>query len=197
MFRNLLGLAGLVMIIVVAFTACTPATAPETVTGDKSAQADYRNGLEGYRLGPGDEVSITIFEEENLSGNYELNGRGIIDLPLVSEIRLAGLTSGQAADLIKQRYEQGYLNDPKISLSIVEYRPFFILGEVRSPGRYAFDENMTVIEAVALAQGFTYRANQKKIEIMRKIGQDPKYIFVDKNAAVMPGDVIRVKERFF
>ena len=185
------------MIIVVAFAACTPATAPEPVSGAKSAQAEYRDGLDAYRLGPGDEVSINIFEEDNLSGNYELDGRGIIDLPLISEVRLAGLTSGQAADLIKQRYEQGYLNDPKISLSIVEYRPFFILGEVRSPGRYSFDENMTVIEAVALAQGFTYRANQKKIEVMRKIGKDPKYILLDKNAAVMPGDVIRIKERFF
>lgn len=195
MIRNFLGLLGLVIIVIMFAGSCSPREATFTYSSGKGESGEQI--LKEYRLGPGDEIELSFYEESSLSGQFELNGRGVVDLPLVSEVRLGGLTSSEAVQEIRQKYAQGYLQDPRLTLKITEYRPFYILGEVRAPGRYSFEENLTVLEAVAMAEGFTYRANQARLEIIRKIGSRQNTIVVGKHQKIMPGDIIKVKERFF
>lgn len=154
-------------------------------------------GIDSYRLGPNDEISLTVFGERDLSVIRQLDGQGVVDLPLIGRVDLSTLTSSQAVQKISARYQNGYLQSPQITLQIIKYRPFFVLGEVGKPGRYDYQENITVLEAVAASEGFTYRANQKSIEIIRKINNQPQSFTANTHSIVLPGDIIKIKERFF
>ena len=162
---------------------------PSSVTGSVS--------LDAYLLGPGDEIQILVFGEESLSAGYVLDGRGVVALPLIAEVNLGGMTAAEAAKEIIARYSDGYLQNPDITLRVTRYRPYFVLGEIRSPGRYDYQENLTILEAIAAAQGFTYRANQDEIELLRKVGPQAGRIRANTQTTILPGDIIRVNERFF
>lgn len=150
-----------------------------------------------YILGVNDKVRITVFGEQDLSGEFEIGGSGMLSLPLVGEVPLAGKTPGQASSAIAERLRQGFLRDPKVSVEVLNYRPFFILGEVNQPGSYPYVNGMTVVNAAAIGGGFTYRADKKDIKITRE-GKDGKTEMRGQlESPVMPGDVIWVGERFF
>ena len=201
MIRNFFGLLGLALLMVLVATSCTLQEESMLSNDAYSHGFSVNADLNAYRLGTGDVVSLTVFGEPELSGQFELDGQGAIDLPLVSGVKLAGLTARQAMEKIKSEYSKGYLQDPSITIKITKYRPFYIMGEIRAPGEYPYKENITVLEAVAAAKGFTYRANQKRIEIVRKMPGDKrkekKVFSATKHSPEMPGDVIKVKERFF
>ena len=150
-----------------------------------------------YKLGPGDKVRVTVFDEKELSGDFDVSGQGELALPLIGQVKVQGRTINEVEITITQRYGKDYLVNPQVNVEVLNYRPFFILGEVRSPGSYAYVSGMTVINAIALAGGYTPRANKGRI--MLKHGNDPKTEEheVQEDSAVLPGDVIRVPERFF
>ena len=150
-----------------------------------------------YQLGAGDQIRVTVFGEEALSGEFEIDGVGRISLPLIGSVEIGGSNIGAAEARIVTLLADGYLITPSVNIEVMNYRPFYILGEVQKPGSYPYVSGMTVLNAVALATGFTYRANKKKIELTRRIdGQEIKS-YVDPTAIVRPGDIIRVTERFF
>ena len=154
-------------------------------------------GERGYILGANDKVKVTVFGEPDLSGDFEIGGSGTLSLPLVGEIPLAGKSLSQASAALADRLRQGFLRDPKVSVEVLNYRPFFILGEVNQPGSYPYVNGMTVVNAAAIGGGFTYRADKKDIRITRT-GPEGKAEFKGQlESAVMPGDVIWVGERFF
>jgi protein involved in polysaccharide export with SLBB domain len=152
----------------------------------------------GYRIGPDDEIKITVYGEEDLSGSYPVSGTGNISMPLIGDVHVQNFTLKDVELAVTEKLKDGYLLDPKVSVEISKYRPFYILGEVRVPGSYPYVNNMSVLNAVAVAGGFTYRANKKRVEIMRTHEEDAD---VDKDqpvdTLVVPGDIILVKERFF
>lgn len=150
-----------------------------------------------YELGPGDQVKVTVYGEEDLSGEFEIDGQGKIAMPLIGAVTVGGRRMDDAEALIRDLLLDGYLVTPRVSVEVMNYRPFYILGEVDQPGSYPYVNDMTVLNAVALASGFTYRANKKKIEITRKIDGVEQKITVDATAKVLPGDIIRIDERFF
>lgn len=151
----------------------------------------------GYTLGPGDEIRVTVFRHEDLSGEFELDGRGTFAMPLVGEMDANTLTARQLEDRIEgELSEQGYLVSPQVSVEILNYRPFYIIGEVRNPGSYPYVSGMTVINAVALAGGFTYRASESGVTITRG-GSNGSELATRPESEVLPGDIIRVPERFF
>ena len=151
-----------------------------------------------YTLGGDDEIKITVFGEADLSGTYRLSGTGAVSIPLIGEVALNGLTLREAEELIKGKLVDGYLVDPSVSIEVLKYRPFYILGEVRAPGSYSYVSDMNVLNAVALAGGFTYRANQKAVKILKKNeGESGEYEEFPVKTKISPGDVIVVKERFF
>ena len=150
-----------------------------------------------YQLGAGDQIKVTVYGEEDLSGEFEIDGTGKIAMPLVGSVDVGGKYVADAETLISSMLADGYLVNPRVSLEVMNYRPFYILGEVEQPGSYPYVNGMTILNAVALASGFTYRANKNKIEITRRVDGVEQKITVDQTAKVLPGDIIRIAERFF
>ncbi|HRJ12325.1 MAG TPA: polysaccharide biosynthesis/export family protein [Alphaproteobacteria bacterium] len=150
-----------------------------------------------YRLGSGDEIRLTVFGEESMTGNYKVDGAGMISLPLVGNVQAGNLTVAELQMRIAQHLSQGFLLNPRVSVQVMNYRPFFILGEVNRPNQYPYVEGMKVINAVAVAGGYTYRANERSMTIVR--GNDPTRSKqpADPTTIVMPGDTIEIQERFF
>ena len=150
-----------------------------------------------YQLAAGDRVLINVFGHEDLSGEFEINGAGFVSMPLISDVYAAGLTVNELETAIVNALKPDYLINPNVSAEIVNFRPIYIIGEILNPGSYPYKNGMTVINAVAVAGGFSYRANRKKLTIRRDDGEETVEIKVDLNAVVLPGDVIEVPERYF
>jgi polysaccharide export outer membrane protein len=153
--------------------------------------------LEQYRLGADDEISISVFDEPDLSlEKTRVAANGSISMPLIGQVQVRGLTIEQVESEITRMYLGDYLKKPDISVSIVEYRQFYVNGEVDKPGGYSFREGMTIQRAITLAGGFTERASRNKIRLMRE--NDPNNVSsVNLTTPVQPGDVITVEESFF
>lgn len=150
-----------------------------------------------YKLGVGDKVRVTVYNEKDLSGDFDINDQGEIALPLIGQVKVQGLTIAQAEALFTERYGKDYLVNPRITVEVLNYRPFFILGEVKNPGSYPYMNGMTVVNAVALAGGYTPRANKDQIRIKRANAPTAGETVVGEDAPVLPNDVLRVPERFF
>jgi polysaccharide export outer membrane protein len=151
---------------------------------------------QSYRLGPGDHVRVTVFNEPTLSGEFGVTDSGRISLPLIGDVTAAGMTITEFQQLATKTFADGYLNNPRLSVEIITYRPFYILGEVMKPGEYPYEVGLTVMKAVAAANGFTYRGNTKSIWIKHD-GEQEREVKLDSNTPVLPGDTIRIKERMF
>ncbi len=152
---------------------------------------------QSYTLGYGDRVSISVFGEDDLSVETQINDRGTISFPFLNEIQLIDLTVAEVKQKITQGLKEGYLVDPKVTVSVTEYRRFYVDGEVRQPGGFAFLPGLTVRKAISLSGGFTARAAQKKIYVVSDSDENKKPRKVDLDSPINPGDVITVKQRFF
>jgi polysaccharide biosynthesis/export protein len=150
-----------------------------------------------YKLGVGDKVRIIVFNEESLSGEFQVSASGRVSLPLIGDVDATGETTGDLIKAIQTRLADGYLRDPRVSVEVLTYRPYFILGEVKTPAQYPYVNGMTVVNAIATAGGFTPRASQKRIYIRRSGEDQEKPYPVTPDLRVYPGDTIRVGERFF
>jgi polysaccharide export outer membrane protein len=151
-----------------------------------------------YRLGVGDEMRVITFGEERLTGQFKVNDRGEIAVPLLGTIRANGLTTTELEKSIsKQLTDKKVLLDPSVSVEVLKYRPVFILGEVSKPGEYPYQPGMTVLTAVAIAGGFTYRAETDYASILRTTDKQPVEGRVPRGMEVRPGDVIDIYERYF
>jgi len=149
-----------------------------------------------YRLDSGDEVRITVFGHEDLSGEYIIGGDGAISFPLVGQVQAKDVSARELEAAIVSALKPAYLKNPSVSIEVLTYRPFYILGEVNSPGSYSYVSGMKVVNAVALGGGYTYRAKESKVFIDRS-GDEGKRIVASPDTPVFPGDIIHVPERFF
>jgi polysaccharide export outer membrane protein len=149
-----------------------------------------------YRLGSGDRLKVTVFRHEDLSGEFALDGAGNFAMPLIGQIDAYGLTTREVEQRIQEKLSDGYLVDPQVAVEVLNYRPFYILGEVKAPGAYPYVNGMTVLNAVALAGGFSYRAQQDDF-LLQRGGSNSGSTEVAGDAALLPGDIVTVQERFF
>jgi polysaccharide export outer membrane protein len=173
-------------------TAGSPAAPGPSASGDaKAVLADTV-----YKLGSGDKVKVVVFNHEDLSGEFTLDGAGNFAMPLIGEVKAGGLTSRELEQRIVEKYKDGFLVDPQVSVEVENYRPFYILGEVKNPGSYPYVNGMTVLNAVALAGGFTYRAKQNSF-LLQRGGSGSQGGQVGGDQAILPGDIVTVQERFF
>ena len=187
MLRKFLMLCAFVVFGVAAIN-CAAQETTASASVDAAAQ---------YRLGGGDTIHMNVYGETDLSGDFKVTGDGKLSLPLIGEVPAAGLTVPELQDKIQTAYMQGFLKDPKINIEVTNFRPFYIMGEVGRPGEYPYSDGITVLNAVALAQGFTYRAQTKKIYI-RHVNEDKETpVPLTSSLLVTPGDTIRVAERYF
>lgn len=150
-----------------------------------------------YRLGSGDRIVVTVFGHVDLSGEFELDGEGRIALPLVGEVALMERSLREAETLVAARLQPDYLVNPRVSIQVVNYRPFYILGEVKQPGSYPYVNGLTVVQAVAIAGGYTYRARQSRVSIQRANRAEEMQEAASAHTVVLPGDIVHVPERYF
>ena len=150
-----------------------------------------------YRLGPGDLLRVVVFGHEDLSGEFEVKGSGHVSLPLIREVAAQGLTLRQFEQAVTDALKPDFLINPRVSVDVLNYRPFYIIGEVKRPGSYPYVNGMTVVNAIALAGGYTYRAKEKEVLITRARDAANKQEPADHQTVVLPGDVIEVPERFW
>ena len=151
-----------------------------------------------YTLGAGDQVRIITFGEENLTGEFRVNDGGNVALPLLGSVHAEGLTSGELEAAVGSALRRGNLvHTPSVAVEVIAYRPIYVLGEVNKPGQYSYQPGMTVVTAVAVAGGFTYRAVQNYAAIVRSVEGSAVEGRVSREAFVRPGDVITVFERRF
>lgn len=150
-----------------------------------------------YLLGPADKVRVTVYGEPSLSGEFFVTGSGLMSLPLIGEIQAGGMTVGQFQQAVQKALSDGYLKEPRVSAEVLTFRPFYILGEVEKPGTYPYTSGLTVLNAVATAGGFTYRADKKNVWIKRNGDTSESKQDLTPSIQVAPGDTIRIGERFF
>jgi len=151
----------------------------------------------GYKLGAGDKIRVIVFGEDTLSGQFVVSGQGRVALPLVGEIVAQDTTVSQFQDKVAAALREGYLKEPRVSVEVLTYRPFYILGEVNRPGEYPYSSDLTVLNAVATAGGFTYRAQTKRAFIRHSNEAQESPYDLTSQTPVAPGDTIRIGERFF
>ncbi len=152
---------------------------------------------EGYILGVGDRIRVTVFGHEDLSGEFEVDGAGRVSLPLIRDVDAEGLTLRKFEQGIVDKLKPDFLINPKVSVDVLNYRPFYIIGEVKKPGSYAYVNGMTIVNAIALAGGYTYRAKENNVLIIRADDKSREKENADHDTPVLPGDVIEVPERYF
>jgi len=160
-------------------------------------EAEAQRVIPEYHLGANDKIRVITFGEDALTGEFFIGGAGRVALPLLGEIQAAGLTIPEFTRKVETALKEGYLKDPHVSVEVLTYRPFYILGEVQKPGEYPYTNGLTVMNAVATANGFTYRANSKRVFIKRADSAQEQEFPLSSVLPVAPGDTIRVAERFF
>ncbi len=150
-----------------------------------------------YSTGSGDRIKVNVFGHADLSGQFLIDGSGSIAMPLIGDVAVGGLSVRGIEKAIIAKLKPDYLKNPRVSVEVMNYRPFYILGEVKRPGSYPYVSGMTVINAVALGGGYTYRARQNRIYITRATDPKREQKPARHDTAVLPGDVVEVPERFF
>jgi polysaccharide export outer membrane protein len=143
-------------------------------------------------------MRIIVYGQEKLTGEYVLDGAGVLAFPLIGQVQANGMTPAQLEQAIVSRLNPDYLRNPSVSVEVMTRRPFYIIGEVKNPGSYPYVSGMMVINAIALAGGFTYRARESSFYIKRNgsTGEAGR-VTATQETPVQPGDVIMVRERYF
>ena len=171
--------------------------APSLAAAAESDAVAVVRSIPEYRMGSGDKIRVITFGEESLTGEFFVGGSGNVSLPLIGEVKAAGLSVPEFQGQVEAKLKEGYLKEPRVSVEVLNYRPFYILGEVEKPGTYPYTNGLTVLNAVATAEGFTYRANTKRVFIKRADGGAEQEFPLTSQTLVAPGDTIRIGERFF
>jgi protein involved in polysaccharide export with SLBB domain len=148
-----------------------------------------------YRLGPSDVIIVTVHNHEDLSGTLRLDGSGLISMPLIGQVPAEGLTAEELVSRVENLFKPDYLVNPRVTVQIQNYRPYYLIGEVDKTGAFNYVQGMTFMRAIAIAGGYSYRAKKGVVFVQRGEGEDEVKMNVDERA--QPGDIIRVKERLF
>lgn len=188
--RSLFSTSVAIVMATVALTGC--ASNPPPLSAAEAGSLD-----QPYVLDTGDKLRVTVFNEPNLTGEYTVTTSGAIAFPLIGQVAVKNQTIEAATEALRAKLAAGFVNNAKVSIEVLNYRPYYILGEVAKPGQYPFVSGMTVQQAVAAAGGFTYRANEKTIFVRRSRAASEGSVKVRESAIpVLPGDTIRVGQRY-
>ena len=199
---QLRAITGLLMAIGLAGcgAAANMATVNDSAYASVSSYASVelrRDSAGSYLLNPGDHVRVKAYSDDQLSNDYEVNSSGFVSIPLVGNVKAAGLTTRQLEHAIIARMKGRIAKNPQINVEIATYAPFYIYGEVRKAGQYPFQPGLTVGDAIATAGGLTYRANEYRVYVRHAGSAREQVVAADAPARVYPGDNIRVTERIF
>jgi hypothetical protein len=164
-------------------------------TDDAPVAVNYSTA--DYRLGTGDKVRVTVYGEEDLSGEFQIDATGMVRLPLVGQIKAGGLTAHDLEGGITTALANGYLKQPRVNIEITIYRPFYVVGEVLKPGQYPYANGMTASSAVALAGGYTGKAVESVVYIRHQGDNTEERVPTSDALQIRPGDVVRINSTAF
>jgi protein involved in polysaccharide export with SLBB domain len=150
------------------------------------------------KLGPNDRLRITVFGQPTLTGEYTLDGNGVLAFPLIGNVPANGVTTIQLQQAIAAKLKPDYMLNPNVSAEVITRRPFYVIGEVQKPGNYPYVSDMTAVNAIAMAGGFTRRARKNDFYI-RRLDKDGKVVRIEANVGTVlqAGDTLEVRERVF
>ncbi len=169
-----------------------------SLTGCASVErVPFPDGGQDYKLGVGDHLTITVYNQDKLSGEFKVNAKGNIALPLLGSTHADGLTTQELEEVIAQGLQPKYLNNPKVTVQVTNYRNFYILGQVNKPGKYEYEPNMTLPQAVATAEGYTPRASEDSATLRRLENNEIQVFEIDNDQLVKPGDILIINRRLF
>lgn len=177
----------------------TPAPHPQHTQQDIIAIPATQVPMQSvYTLRAGDVLKVFVFGVADLTGEFKISTSGNITMPLIGEVRAAGSNKSRLEDVITAKLIDGdYFNAPKVTIDVMTLTPFYILGEVKNPGSYPYEPDLDLFKAIAIAGGYTPRAVKEKAVIIRRIGNRKVKINADELTEILPGDSIKVKQRFF
>jgi len=138
-----------------------------------------------------------VFGQPNLTGEFSLDGNGVLAFPLIGNIDANGMTPRELQTTISQKLDAGYIHNPSVSVEVATHRPFYVVGEVEKPGSYPYVTDLTLLDAVATAGGQTYRANMSKFWIKRRVNGQIVRVMATQESQIQPGDTVIVRERYF
>src|SRR6202000_3071467 len=150
-----------------------------------------------YSIGRGDKVRVTVYDETDLSGEFEVDATGYVRLPLIGQVKAGGATAYQLEGAIEQALADGYLKNPRVAVEVTTYRPFYIIGQVTKPGQYPYTNNMSALDAVGVAGGVTDHAVESKLYIRHQGSTKEVKAAADETVKIQPGDVVRVDQTTF
>jgi polysaccharide export outer membrane protein len=153
--------------------------------------------MSDYKLGPGDKVHVTVYDETDLSGDFQVDSLGYVRLPLIGQIKASGSSPYQLEGAVSDALQDGYLKNPRVAIEVSTYRPFYILGQVNKPGQYAYVSNMSALDAVALAGGYTDHAVESTLYVRHENETKEQKVAADETVKIRPGDVVRVDQTAF
>ena len=148
-------------------------------------------------LQPGDKIRVVVFGEDKLSGEYELDQAGQISVPLAGTIKVQGMTQGQLEHALAKQFQSEYLRNPKVTVTVATLAPYYMMGEVKTPGQFTYRSGLNVLTAMAIAGGPTYRANRSTVQIQRRGDTNMREYPISASVPILPGDVVKVPERYF
>lgn len=180
------------------FAACAATSQPEPEGADQTGSTSelVANDVDNYRLAQGDQISIQVFDEPDLTLQQRVSASGVINYSYLGDLRVSGKTAQELESEITELLRDGYLVNPAVNVAVLEYRPFFINGEVRSPGSYPFQPGLTLDKAIALAGGLTDRASTRKM-FVQKASNNGAQSKASMSTPIAPGDIISIQEGFF
>src|SRR5215467_1812620 len=173
-------------------SGCSAGTLSETETKSLAAAATGP-----AKLQPGDKITVYVYGEDKLSGEYQLNQSGQISLPLAGTIEAKGLTQSELEQALAKKFRSEYLKQPKVTVTIASLQPYYVMGEVEKPGEFAYKSGLNVLTALAIAGGPTYRASRSTVQIQRRGETSMREYPISASVPILPGDVVKVPERYF
>ena len=186
----------LLLLVLQVVMLCAPLAAVAQEPAGESMPAAGSSDF-SYQLDYGDRIKISVFNQPDLSGEYTLDGDGRFSMPLIGTVEAAGMTPAELEAHLVSRYMPDYLVNPRIFVQVLNYRPYYLIGEVRGTGAFPYRAGMTYMQAIAIAGGFTYRAKQDHVFVIRGDDEEQNEIKLGVDEKVQPGDIIRVAERLF
>lgn len=199
---------GIVFVALLALGACADSD-PTPIVPDNSAASGSlhltatnggsgsRGSTSDYRLGPNDRTRIIVFGQPNLTGEFQLDGNGVLAFPLIGNVDANGMTPRELQRAIASKLDPDYMRNPSVSVEVATRRPFYVVGEVQRPGSYPYVTDLTLLEAVATAGGQTYRANMGRFWIKRRVNGEIVRVSASQESMIQPGDTVIVRERYF
>jgi protein involved in polysaccharide export with SLBB domain len=184
----------LAIFLLLSGCATNPTPVPVAMTDHTGTIAA---AVDSPRLQAGEKIRVTVYGEASLSGDYPIDASGFVSLPLAGAIKAEGLTRSELESQLAERFRSQYLRNPKVTVSVVEYLPFYIIGEIQRPGVYPYNSGLNILRAIAVAGGTTYRANKATVEIQHTGESEMRSYPMGASIPVLPGDLIRIAQRYF